>query len=61
MAVLKLSLLGPLIAALDDQPLYNFRTNKVQALLIYLAMERERAQRRESLMTLLWSQQHVSL
>jgi DNA-binding SARP family transcriptional activator/predicted ATPase len=54
MAALKLSLLGPFTVELDDQPLINFRTTKVQALLIYLAVEKERAHRREHLFTLLW-------
>jgi DNA-binding SARP family transcriptional activator/predicted ATPase len=54
MAALKLSLLGPFTAELDDQPLINFRTTKVQALLIYLAVENDRAHRREHLFTLLW-------
>jgi hypothetical protein len=54
MAMLTLSLLGPFIAALDDQPLDNFQTSKVQALLIYLAVERQAPHRREHLMELLW-------
>ncbi len=54
MPVLRISLLGPFLARLDDQPVYNFRTNKVQALLIYLAVERGRPHQREALMTLLW-------
>ncbi|MCK5429515.1 MAG: hypothetical protein KAI94_08595, partial [Anaerolineales bacterium] len=54
MAVLTLSLLGPFIAALDDQSFDNFPTIKVQALLIYLAVERRQAHRRERLMELLW-------
>ena len=54
MAVLKLSLLGPFYAALDRQPIDNFKTLKVQALLIYLAMERQHAHRRESLMEFFW-------
>ncbi len=52
--MLQLSLLGPFSASLDNQPLENFRTNKVQALLIYLAVERARPHRREALMALLW-------
>jgi DNA-binding SARP family transcriptional activator/predicted ATPase len=54
MAVLTLSMLGPFIAALNDQPLDNFPTIKVQALLIYLAVERRHTHRREHLMELLW-------
>ena len=51
---LSISLLGPFSAALGDKPLYKFRTNKVQALLIYLVMEAEQVHRREALMDLLW-------
>ena len=54
MSVLNISLLGPFTATFQDQPITNFKTNKVQALLIYLAVERDRAHRRESLMELLW-------
>ncbi len=54
MATLSLSLLGPFTATFNDQPLHNFKTNKVQALLIYLAVERNRPHRRETLFTLLW-------
>ncbi len=39
---------------LGEQPLYKFRTNKVQALLIYLVMEAEQVHRREALMSMLW-------
>ena len=51
---LSISLLGPFSASLGDEPLYKFRTNKVQALLIYLIMEVEQVHRREALMSLLW-------
>jgi DNA-binding SARP family transcriptional activator len=54
MPALKLSLLGPFIASYKNQPLQNLRTNKVQALLIYLAVGKDRAHPRESLMELLW-------
>ncbi len=54
MSGLRLSLLGPFTATLDDLPVGSFRTNKVQALLIYLAVERHRPHQREALMTLLW-------
>lgn len=53
MAALTLKLLGNFRAYLDQQPLDSFRTNKVQALLTYLAIEPE-AQSRDSLTTLLW-------
>ncbi|MCB8938108.1 MAG: tetratricopeptide repeat protein [Ardenticatenaceae bacterium] len=51
---LSISLLGPFSASVGDQPLYKFRTNKVQALLVYLVMEAEQVHRREALMDLLW-------
>jgi DNA-binding SARP family transcriptional activator len=53
MAGLTLSLLGPFTAALNEKPLDNFRTSKVQALLIYLTVEKDRAHPREALMELL--------
>ena len=53
-AYLKLQTLGPFSAALDNQPIHNFKTNKVQGLLIYLAVERDRTHHRESLMELFW-------
>ena len=53
MATLSLSLLGSFTATINDQPLKNFKTNKVQALLIYLAVERRPA-RRDFLLELLW-------
>ncbi len=39
MARLALSLLGPLHATLDDHPVTGFATDKVRALLAYLAVE----------------------
>lgn len=51
---LSIFLLGQFTASLGDRPLYKFRTNKVQALLIYLIMEAEQVHRRETLMNLLW-------
>ena len=53
MGTLKLSLLGPFEASLDETPLQGFRTLKTQALLIYLAAE-PASHSRDSLMTLLW-------
>ena len=53
MSGLELSLFGQFQARLDGEILEGFRTTKVQALLIYLAIE-ETPQRRESLMTLFW-------
>jgi DNA-binding SARP family transcriptional activator len=54
MAVLSLSLLGSFAASLDGRSLTKFRTNKVQALLIYLAVENRQTHRRDFLMELLW-------
>jgi DNA-binding SARP family transcriptional activator/Cdc6-like AAA superfamily ATPase/predicted Ser/Thr protein kinase len=54
MASLRLSLLGPFEAAVGERPLSRFRSNKVQALLIYLATEAGVAHRRDALMALLW-------
>jgi predicted ATPase/DNA-binding SARP family transcriptional activator len=54
MAALSLHLLGPFTATLDDQPLDNLKTSKVQALLIYLGVESDRSHSRESLMEFLW-------
>lgn len=52
--VFSLSLLGAFAAVLDGRPLTKFRTSKVQALLIYLAVENKQAHRRDFLMELLW-------
>ena len=58
MSRLTVSLLGPFQATLDGRPLDNFRTSKVQALLIYLLLHAlEHADQgvgREHAMTLLW-------
>ena len=51
---LVLSLLGPLRVELDGRLLTSFRTSKVKALLIYLALENEQPVGREFLMNLLW-------
>jgi len=54
MAHLSLSLLGPFQATLDGRPLTDFKSNKVRALLAYLAVEADRPHRREVLAGLLW-------
>ena len=54
MAHLSLSLLGPLQVTLDGQPVTGFKSNKVRALLAYLAVEADRPHRREVLAGLLW-------
>ena len=51
---LTLSLLGAFHAELDGQPVIGYKSNKVRALLAYLAVEASRPHRRESLATLLW-------
>ncbi|MFZ0546556.1 MAG: ABC transporter substrate-binding protein [Candidatus Promineifilaceae bacterium] len=55
MTALRLTLFGPFEATLAGRPLAKFRTNKVKALLVYLAANGGgSAGNRESLMTLLW-------
>jgi len=54
MARLTLSFLGPFQVTLDGQPVTNFKSNKVRALLAYLAVEADRPHRREVLAGLLW-------
>ncbi len=54
---LRLNLLGPFQARLDDVPLNGFESNKVRGLLAYLVMEAERAHSRETLAELLWPEQ----
>ncbi|NIO72417.1 MAG: AAA family ATPase, partial [Anaerolineae bacterium] len=54
MTHLSLSLLGPLQVTLDGQPVTAFKSNKVRALLAYLAVEADRPHRREVLAGLLW-------
>jgi DNA-binding SARP family transcriptional activator/predicted ATPase len=52
-----LHLLGSFKLERDDQELNGFATDKVRALLAYLAVERQRPHRRESLSALLWMDQ----
>ena len=54
MAHLSLSLLGLFQVELDGQPVKEFKSNKVRALLAYLAVETDRPHRREVLAGLLW-------
>jgi DNA-binding SARP family transcriptional activator/predicted ATPase len=54
MAHLSLSLLGPFQVTRDGQPVTGFKSNKVRALLAYLAVEADRPHRREVLAGLLW-------
>lgn len=55
MVRLSLSLLGPFQAILDGEPATGFESNKVRALLAYLAVEADRPHPRETLAGLLWS------
>jgi WD40 repeat protein/DNA-binding SARP family transcriptional activator len=54
MARLTLSFLGPFRVTLDGQPALGFESNKVRALLVYLAVEADRSHTREALAGLLW-------
>jgi DNA-binding SARP family transcriptional activator len=54
MTRLSLSLLGPFRAVLDGEPVTAFESNKVRALLAYLAAEADRPHSREKLAGLLW-------
>ena len=54
MAQLAIRLLGGFAVTLDGEPVTGFDSNKVRALLAYLAVEADRAHRRESLAALLW-------
>jgi DNA-binding SARP family transcriptional activator len=54
MARLSLSLLGPLRISIDGRLVTGLKSDKVRALLVYLAAERNRPHRRESLAALLW-------
>ncbi len=54
MTRLSLSLLGPFEALIDGQLLPDSRSKKIEALLIYLAVEHDRAHRRENLVGLLF-------
>lgn len=54
MAHLAVWCLGPFQVELDGQPVTSFKSNKVRALLAYLAVEVDRPHRREVLAGLLW-------
>ncbi len=54
MAHLSLGVLGSLQVLLDDRPITTFESDKVAALLVFLAVEADRPHRRESLVGLLW-------
>ncbi len=54
MARLEIRLLGSFQVGLDESPITNFESNKVRALLAYLAVESSQVQSREKLATLFW-------
>jgi len=54
MAHLSLGVLGPLRVLIDDTPVAQLESDKVRALLVYLAVEADQPHRRESLVGLLW-------
>ena len=54
MAHLSIRVLGPLEVRLDGEPVSGFATDKVRALLAYLALSPDRPHRREALAGLLW-------
>ncbi len=54
MSRLTLSFLGCFHVCLDDRPVTDFKSDKVRALLAYLAVEADRPHRREALAGLLW-------
>jgi DNA-binding SARP family transcriptional activator len=57
MARLLLSVLGPLQVVQHGKPVAGFESDKVRALLAYLAVEADRPHRREMLIGLLWPHQ----
>ncbi len=57
MAHLAISLLGPFQVKLDEQAVTGFESNKVRALLAYLAAEADQPHSRDELMGLLWPDQ----
>ena len=57
MAQLRLNFLGSFEAHLGGQPLRAFQSNKVRALLAYLAVKSDRAHSREHLTSLFWPEQ----
>lgn len=57
MAQLSLLVLGPFQALLDGKPVTGFESTRVRALLTYLAVEKARPHRRETLVELFWPEQ----
>jgi DNA-binding SARP family transcriptional activator/predicted ATPase len=61
MARFLVRLLGPFQVTLAGEPVTAFESDKVRALLAYLAVERDRPQRRERLAGLLWPERSESV
>ena len=57
MAKLEISTLGPLQITTNQAPVSGFISDKVRALLVYLAVEQTRPLRREALAALFWPDQ----
>ncbi|MGB5060569.1 MAG: hypothetical protein WBO48_17855, partial [Candidatus Promineifilaceae bacterium] len=56
-APLRITLFASFQVALNGRSITDFATDKARALLAYLAVERQRPHRRESLAALLWPDQ----
>ena len=54
---LSIALLGTIHVTLDGEPVTDFKSDKVRALLAYLAVEADRTHRRDALAGLLWPEQ----
>ncbi len=61
MAHLALYFLGGFQVVLDSHPVTEFKSNKVRALLAYLAVEADRPHRREALAGLLWPERSTAM
>lgn len=61
MGKLALYLLGDLRVEIDDKPLENIATEKARALLVYLALERGRPLRRDTLAELFWPERPMGV
>lgn len=59
-AHLKLSLLGVYEAVLDGKPITRFKSDKVRALIAYLAVEADYPHRRQKLVGMFWGEYQVN-
>src|SRR4051812_36432275 len=57
MARLRICVLGPFLVTHDDSHVTGFESDKMRALLAYLALEADHPHRREALAALLWPEQ----